>query len=174
MSDSHDPAAGDLAAALDAHVALTRDLVEVSQREQAHLLAYEVPQLASSTDEKRVLLSQLQANEARVAAALSHAAGTLGVEVPTVTRVAERLPEPGAARLRELVSCLQALTATLHELQSVTLVHADRGSRFVRAYAALLRGVDTSLGAASGTETYTQSGKRRPVTVPGGTLARQA
>ena len=173
-----DTAAGDLAAALDAHVMLTRDLVEVSQREQAHLLAYEVPQLGSSTDEKRVLLSQLQANEARIAGALSDAGALVGLDLPgsklTVSILADHLPPPGSERLRGLVSCLQSLTATLHELQSVTLVHADRGSRFVRAYAALLRGVDTSLAVASGTETYTNSGKRRPVTIPGGTLARQA
>ena len=160
--------------ALEAHVALTRDLVEISQREQAHLLAFEIPQLTSSTDEKRVLLSQLQANEARLSQHLAAAGEQHGVAQATVSALAAVIDASAGERMLELASCVRSLTASLHELQSVTLVHADRGGRFVRAYASLLRGVDSSLPAAPGTETYDSGGKRRPATIPGGTLARRA
>ena len=43
-----------LEAALDDHVNRMRQLVELSQREQQHLLAFEVRQLVSCTEEKRV------------------------------------------------------------------------------------------------------------------------
>ena len=170
------PATQNLCDALDRHVSLMRELVELSQSEQQHLLAFEVRSLVGCTEEKRLLTGQLEASERAIRDGLAAAANALELPEPntlTVTQLCDHVDEETGQTLKDAVACLQALAATLRELQGMTLVQAERGQRFVRAYAALLRsGAPESNDASS--DLYTAKGRARVVTMPRGTIARNA
>lgn len=153
-----------------------RDLVELSQQEQQHLLAFEVRSLVDCTEEKRALTGQLEASEQSIRDGLSAAAGDLGIEHSstfTVTQLCEHVDDATGATLTDAVTCLQALAASLRELQGMNLVQAERGQRFVRAYAALLRS-STGDSENSSSDLYTAKGRARAVSIPRGTIARNA
>ena len=136
------PATQILCDALDRHVSLMGELVELSQREQQHLLAFEVRSIVDCTEEKRLLTGQLELSERRIRDSLVAAAEAQNLPEPntlTVTQLCQHLDKATSEALLASVGCLQALAASLRELQGMTLVQAERGQRFVRAYAALLR-----------------------------------
>ena len=162
--------------ALERHVTLMRDLVELSQQEQQHLLAFEVRSLVDCTEEKRALTGQLEASERSIRDGLSAAAGEIGLEHSstfTVTQLCEHVDDATGAILTDSVTCLQALAGSLRELQGMNLVQAERGQRFVRAYAALLRS-STGDSENSSSDLYTAKGRARAVSIPRGTIARNA
>ena len=162
--------------ALDRHVTLMRDLVELSQREQKHLLAFEVRPLVGCTEEKRLMTGQLETSERRIRSGITAAATALELPTPTtmtVTELCEHLDPETQDTLKASVACLQALAATLRELQGMTLVQAERGQRFVRAYAALLRSGTADVEDAS-SDLYTAKGRPRTAAMPRGTIARNA
>lgn len=170
------PAIQTLCDTLDRHTALMRELVELSQREQQHLLAFEVRGLVGCTEEKRALTGQLENSERNIREGLTSAAQALKLEhssTLTVTQLCEHVDEATGTTLTDAVTCLQALAGSLRELQGMNLVQAERGQRFVRAYAALLRSsaVDTE---NSSSDLYTAKGRARAVTIPRGTIARNA
>ncbi len=151
-----------LCVALDDEVALMRELVDVCQREQAHVLAFETPQLSACVAEKLALSKRLQAHE-RVCRRLMHeVAVDLGVSPGadlTVTSLSLRLPEPGRNELLERATCLRSLGSALRELQAMTTLLTARGTDVVRACLDGLSGV-----GASGTallDTYTAQGRKR-------------
>ena len=166
-----------LASALDAHIMLMRDLVEVSQREQQHLIAFETRALAACTEEKRVLMSQIAASEASVRQALdeSYAAFELTPEgeEQTITELVGALPEARREELSARTSQLRSLTGSLQELQAMSLVHAERGLLFVKAYTSLLKSVQ---GEESDEPNvlYDSTGRARREPAPGSTVSRNA
>ncbi len=91
----------------------------------------------------------------------------------TVTQLCQHVDDETNQILADAVACLQALAASLRELQGMTLVQAERGQRFVRAYAALLRSGTPEANDAS-SDLYTAKGRARAVTLPRGTIARNA
>ena len=162
--------------ALERHVTLMRELVELSQAEQQHLLAFEVRSLVDCTEEKRALTGQLETSERRIRDGLSGAATELKLEhasTYTVTQLCDHVDDATATVLQDAVACLQALAASLRELQWMNLVQAERGQRFVRAYAALLRS-STGDSENSSSDLYTAKGRARAVSIPRGTIARNA
>tara|TARA_B100000530_G_C15723094_1_gene394698 strand:+ start:149 stop:670 length:522 start_codon:yes stop_codon:yes gene_type:complete len=162
--------------ALERHVTLMRELVELSQAEQQHLLAFEVRSLVDCTEEKRALTGQLETSERRIRDGLSGAATELKLEhasTYTVTQLCDHVDDATATVLQDAVACLQALAASLRELQGMNLVQAERGQRFVRAYAALLRS-STGDSENSSSDLYTAKGRARAVSIPRGTIARNA
>jgi flagellar biosynthesis/type III secretory pathway chaperone len=162
--------------ALERHVTLMRELVGLSQLEQQHLLAFEVRSLVDCTEEKRALTGQLEASERDIRDGLTAAASELQLEhssTLTVTQLCEHVDDATGTILTEAVLCLQALAASLRELQGMNLVQAERGQRFVRAYAALLRS-STGDSENSSSALYTAKGRARAVTIPRGTIARNA
>ena len=170
------PATHSLCDALDRHVSLMRDLVELSQREQRHLLAFEVRPLVDCTEEKRLMTGQLENSERSIRDGITAAAMALKLPNPstlTVTQLSEHLDDEARDTLSTAVTCLQALAASLRELQGMTLVQAERGQRFVRAYAALLRSGNNEADSAA-SDLYTSKGRPRTVAMPRGTIARNA
>jgi flagellar biosynthesis/type III secretory pathway chaperone len=162
--------------ALERHVSLMRELVELSQSEQQHLMAFEVRSLVGCTEEKRLLTGQLETSERRIRSSLVDTAQALNLPEPqtlTVTQLCQHVDDETNQLLTDSVACLQALAASLRELQGMTLVQAERGQRFVRAYAALLRSGAPEADDAS-SDLYTAKGRARAVTVPRGTIARNA
>ncbi len=166
----------DLCIALERHVTLMRELVELSQQEQQHLLAFEVRGLVGCTEEKRALTGQLESSERSIRDGLTAAAENLRLadsNTLTVTQLCEHVDDETKTILTDAVNCLQALAASLRELQGMTLVQAERGQRFVRAYAALLRS-GSGEGEDASSDLYTAKGRARAVTIPRGTIARNA
>ena len=164
-----------LEAALDDHVNRMRQLVELSQREQQHLLAFEVRQLVSCTEEKRILTGQLEQSEHAIREQLELCGHAIEAERPqavTVKDVCEHISPTSREALESRVTCLQALAGSLRELQGMTLVQAERGQRLVRAYASLLRSNNDAPQAAVSGDLYTAKGRPRAVAMPRGTIAR--
>ncbi|MGM0578348.1 MAG: flagellar export chaperone FlgN [Myxococcota bacterium] len=166
-----------LADALDGHIALTRQMVEIAQREQQHLIAFEPQALAGCTEEKRALMAQLEASAASVQATLEETARHEGLAAEgdglTVRALCEHLAPARREPVETRAECLRALSSSLRELQAMTLVHAERGMRLVRSYGALLRSEDPA-AATEPAGLYNASGKRRPEPVSGGTVSRNA
>lgn len=174
MSNAEAVTAG-LEAALDDHVNRMRELVELSQREQQHLLAFEVRELVSCTEEKRALTAQLERSEHGIRQELEACGVVLGLERPrttTVKDVSDRCSAEAQQALASRVTCLQALAGSLRELQGMTLVQAERGQRLVRAYASLLRSNHNAPEASVAGDMYTAKGRPRAVAMPRGTIAR--
>ena len=154
VSRSTTDPAPDAVAALKAALRLQRetllDLVQVSQNEQANLIAFDIKELSRSTARrnevltalaKRQLLSQNAFNQARMSSDR------------TVTELADRLED---GELMDLVSALRSLTEAVSELNAMTKFHAERSAGTTRAYAALLTRGRRNGAAPS---TYNRSGK---------------
>jgi flagellar biosynthesis/type III secretory pathway chaperone len=168
------PAAQALSGALEGHIRLMRDLIEVSQKEYAQIIAFEHRNLSMSTEEKRALLSQLEASEAQIGAVLRDCSTELGLDSvePTAAVVASATDGEIRKGLDDQVTCLRALSESLRELQAVSHFHAERGLKLVRSYTALLRGHDPS--CHEGGETYTPTGRARRAPLPSQTVTRNA
>jgi hypothetical protein len=167
-------AAQALSGALEGHIRLMRDLIEVSQKEYAQIIAFEHRSLSMSTEEKRALLSQLEASETGVGTLLRQCSAELGLETaePTAAEVASATDGALREGLEDQVTCLRALSESLRELQAVSQYHAERGLKVVRSYTALLRGHDPTCHEAG--ETYTPMGRARRARLPSHTVTRNA
>ena len=163
-----------LSEALEGHIRLMRDLIEVSQKEYAQIIAFRHRDLSMSTEEKRALLGQLEANETSIVSLLRQCATDLGLEIsdPTASNIAVATEGALGERLSAQVTNLRALNESLRELQAVSQYHAERGLKMVRSYTALLRGHDPE--SAGGGETYTPTGRARRVALPSQTVSRNA
>lgn len=165
-----------LSDALDGHIALMKDMVEVSQHEQAQLIAFQPSKLATSTEEKRVLMVQLEASEACVRGHLTSAGQAVGlqsVDEHTLRLVGDRLEGPDRDAVLGRASTLRSLSESLQELQAMSLVQAERGLRLVRAYATLLRSAGGAQELES-SELYSSDGRARREAIPTTTVSRNA
>lgn len=156
-----------LCVALDDEVALMRELVDVCQREQAHVMALEGRELTVCVAEKLALSKRLQTHEGVCRQLMNEVAADLGVTPGadlTVTSLALRVPEPERNALLERATCLRSLGSALRELQAMTTLLAARGTDVVRACLDGLSGLGTSGSALL--DTYTAHGRKRlePIT----------
>ena len=135
-------------------------LVEVAQREQKHLIAFEPDALQACNNERAELL-ELQANlELSVRALMSKTREELGLEqqeAPTLTRLAKVISGKTRMAIEERCTCIEALAGTLRELHSMNAVHAERGLKTVRGYLRTLTGAVEGRRAT----TYTAKGRTR-------------
>jgi len=107
-------------------------LVEVTQEEQAHLIAFDIQALTDATTRRMSAMAVVA--ERQHATRQAFDAARLPTD-STVTALAERLADD---ELGQLASSLRALAGALSELNTLTQVHAKRSSGMTRAYAALL------------------------------------
>ena len=163
-----------LTEALEGHIALMQDLIEVSQREYAQIIAFEHRELSVATENKLSLLAQLEANEVAISELLRRHAVELGLEqeLPTANEVAGALTGPERETITSQVTSLRSLTQSFRELQAVSQLHAQRGLNVVRSYSALLRGQDPD--RFQGTDSYTSRGRVRRESLPSKTVSRNA
>ena len=135
-------------------------LVEVAQREQKHLIAFEPDALQACNNERAELL-ELQANlELSVRALMNKTRDELGLEkqdAPTLTRLAKAVSGKTRIAIEERCTCIEALAGTLRELHSMNAVHAERGLKTVRGYLRTLTGAVEERRAT----TYTAKGRTR-------------
>ena len=156
---------------LDRHIELLKSLVDLSQREQQHLITFEPKALVDITETKAGVAIELQASEGDLRQALENLAREVSLpedEELTMTAVIALTRGQEQSRLHERASLVRSLAANLHELQSVSLVHAERGMKLVQQYTALLRQTDAD--PQSGT--YTAQGRTAKKSMPTKTLSR--
>ena len=161
-----------LSEALSGHIELLKSLVDQSQREQQHLIAYEPRLLASLAEEKAATVMQVQRSEEGLRIALNALAEDVGHpadEEMTLTAVIGRTTGEAQAQLHEQAYLLRSLAESLRELQAVSLVHAERGLRVIRQYSSLLRHVDPE---AEGEPVYTAQGRKLNKPLPPKTLSK--
>jgi flagellar biosynthesis/type III secretory pathway chaperone len=163
-----------LSEALEGHIGLMRDLIEVTQQEYAQIIAFEHRELSVATEHKLSLLAQLEANEVAIGELLRVSATQLEMEMenPTATQVASALTGTTREQITSQVTRLRALTESFRELQAVCQLHAQRGLTVVRSYSALLRGHDPD--RFQGTDSYTSMGRVRRESLPSKTVSRNA
>ena len=163
-----------LSEALEGHIGLMRDLIEVTQQEYAQIIAFEHRDLSVATEKKLSLLAQLEANEVAIGELLQQHATQLGLEQenPTASQVANALPVAAREQIMGQVTRLRSLTESFRELQAVCQLHAQRGLTVIRSYTALLRGHDP--GQFQGTDSYTSRGRVRRESIPSKTVSRNS
>ncbi len=145
---------------LDHLKSILSDLVEVAQREQRHLIAFEPDAIQQCNAERAQLLEDQEVVEVRVRNSMELVRREMkidGDKAPTLVKMADFLPIPMQKVLRERCACLQALAGTLRELHSMNALHAERGLRTVRGYMQMLAGSAKDAGA----QTYTARGRSR-------------
>jgi flagellar biosynthesis/type III secretory pathway chaperone len=138
-------------------------LVDVAQREQSHLIAFEPARLNICNDERAELLAQQREAEDEIREHMATLRETLGVEesdTPTLLSLTPYLEDSLQTTLIERADCLKALSGTLQELHRMNAVQAERGLKTVRSYLSLL--VDTARGDT--TPTYDAKGRSRRTT----------
>jgi flagellar biosynthesis/type III secretory pathway chaperone len=156
---------------LDAYIEVMRALVECSQHEQQHLLAFEIGDLQSCLARKRTLVDQIATIDAQMRRDTETLRSVLDVDhgqASTIKSLVQHIPEGMRESTETRRVALRALAQSLEELQRISLVHADRGLKTVRAYASLL----SSHGQAPSGETYTQTGQSRRAASQPGVLSR--
>ncbi len=139
------------------------DLVEVAQREQRHLIAFEPEALQSCNSERAELLDRQQELEVSIRAQMVRARNELGLEeseAPTLRKLARTISGKTQETLEERCTCIEALAGTLRELHGMNALHAERGLKTVRGYLQVLTG---AVKRNRGT-TYTAAGRRRSET----------
>ena len=163
-----------LSEALEGHIGLMRDIIEVTQQEYAQIIAFEHRELSVSTEKKLSLLSQIEANEVAIGELLCLSAEKLGMELekPTASQVAEALSGALGEKIAGQVTSLRSLTESFRELQAVCQLHAHRGLTVIRSYSALLRGHDPD--RFQSTDSYTSRGRVRRESIPSKTVLRNA
>jgi flagellar biosynthesis/type III secretory pathway chaperone len=161
---------------LDSHITKLRELVDAAQREQQYLIAFEVQNLTLCTAQKRTLIAQLERSGLAIATELQSLMPSLGVQEPkdfTLAKFALHLHEDMRHELGSRTECVKALIASLNELQNMTLLHAERGVRFTRAYVNLLRSTNSQI-SSSGPGLYTVHGETRREAITCSTISRNA
>ena len=160
-----------LEVALGAQIEILRALVEVAQREQQHLIAVETEQIHLCVDRRRTLLANLDlANNTTEHAvdALREACAVSEQEAPTLFSLLGHLQPGHREQLRERCACLESLAQALGELNSINMVHAQRGMRIVRSYNALL----ADNGQVQTSDVYTKTGRTLRTNHASGVFAR--
>jgi flagellar biosynthesis/type III secretory pathway chaperone len=148
----------DLLEALARLTTILNGLVDVAQREQSHLIAFEPARLNACNDERAELLAQQRETEQNIRAQMDNLRASLGIEeseTPTLMSLAPHLDEDTQRALSERAECLKALSGTLQELHRMNAVQAERGLKTVRTYLSLL------VEAARDDETPTYDAKGR-------------
>lgn len=143
---------------LDGHVEVMTHLVACAQAQQRSVIAFDMDELASSTEAMRHHCASMERAERRTLEAARAVAQSLDVgpdQAPTLTALAGHLQLPERQELVTRTSKLRALGGALHELNAMTAVQAERGLLTVRAYAAML----TPDGPPS--RTYTPYGRTK-------------
>ena len=156
---------------LDRHIELLKSLVDLSQREQQHLIAFEPKAMVELTEAKAGVAIDLQASEGSLREALEALANEVNLpedQELTMTAVIALTRGQDQVRLHERASLVRALAENLRELQAVSLVHAERGVKLVQQYTSLLRRTDAE--PTSGT--YTAQGRTAKKSIPTKTLSR--
>ena len=150
----------DLLNTLERLTTILNGLVDVAQREQSHLIAFEPARLNVCNDERAELLAQQRETEREIRTQMQRLRESLGVEeseTPTLMSLAPLLGESAQQTLSKRADCLKALSGTLQELHRMNAVQAERGLKTVRSYLSLL--VDTARGET--TPTYDARGRSR-------------
>lgn len=148
----------DLLEALARLTTILNGLVDVAQREQSHLIAFEPARLNVCNDERAELLAQQRETEQDIRAQMERLRASLGVEeseTPTLMSLAPHLDEDTQCALSERAECLKALSGTLQELHRMNAVQAERGLKTVRSYLSLL----VESARADATPTYDAKGR---------------
>ncbi len=143
---------------LDEHVAVMTHIVACAQAQQRSVIAFDMVELASSTEAMRHHCASMERAERRTLDAAREVARSLDLSpktAPTLTALADHLPQVEGAALTQRTSKLRALGGALQELAAMTSVQAERGLTTVRAYVAML----TPEGEHA--RTYTPRGKAR-------------
>ena len=135
-------------------------LVEVAQREQRHLIAFEPDALQACNNERAELLETQEELEGTIRALMTKARKELGLDAedaPTLVRLAKRISGKTRQMIEERCTCIEALAGTLQELHSMNALHAERGLKTVRGYLHMLTGSIRERRAT----TYTAKGLTR-------------
>jgi flagellar biosynthesis/type III secretory pathway chaperone len=160
-----------LGVALSAQIEILRALVEVAQREQQHLIAVETDNIHVCVERRRTLLENLETANGSTEHAVDALRETLNLDkqkVPSLSSLLRHL-EPGHRdQLNERCACLESLAQALGELNSINMVHAQRGMRIVRSYNALL----ADNGRVQTVDVYTKNGRTSRAKHSPGVFAR--
>jgi flagellar biosynthesis/type III secretory pathway chaperone len=136
------------------------NLVEVAQREQRHLIAFEPEALQACNNERAELLETQEGLEGSIRALMEKARNDLGLEsdeAPTLVKLAKQISGKTREIIEERCTCIEALAGTLQELHSMNAFHAERGLKTVRGYLHMLTGSIRERRAT----TYTPKGRTR-------------
>lgn len=131
-----------LLAVMDEQVALLADLLDASQREQRHILAFEPKLVGAVVEEKKALIERERDLEERRQEAVGAVLESLGVDeadVPNVWALVPLVPQSRRSAFEDRCNELRALVDSLRELQAVSLVHAERGLDWIQGYLGKLR-----------------------------------
>ena len=135
-------------------------LVEVAQREQRHLIAFEPEAIQACNNERAELLETQEYIEGQIRSNMNHTRKDLGIDVeeaPTLKKLARVISGKTREEIEARCTCVEALAGTLRELHAMNALHAERGLKTVRGYLRMLTG---SIKQRRGT-TYTQKGRTR-------------
>lgn len=157
--------------ALEQHIEILKSLVELSQREHQQLIAFEPGPLAQTTEAKAAVATELSNSESQLLTTLQAVAQEVGYpkdQELVLSQVLQLVIGPDREALRERATILRSLGESLAELQAISLVHAERGLKAVRAYTSLLR----SHNGEEEEGVYTSQGRPRRIPLPTSTLTR--
>lgn len=152
-----------LTASIEAQVSATRDLVEATQAEQAHLLAFDVPSLSAATTRRIGLIDVVERCNTATRAAFEAARNGH----PDAVNVRALAHLVGDVHLADRANALRALTAALVELNAITMVHTKRSVGTAKAYAALLTRGPAGITAGAA---YTRTGRATLNSAAGGRI----
>ena len=158
--------------ALDQHIEILKSLVELSQQEQQQLIAFEPGPLSETTEAKSEVAAALSNSEIRLRSTLETVAAEAGYpkdQELVLSRVLELVTGPELEALTSKAALLRSLAGSLSELQAISLLHAERGLKAVRAYTSLLR---SHSGGEEEEGVYTSQGRPRRIPLPTSTLTR--
>jgi flagellar biosynthesis/type III secretory pathway chaperone len=158
--------------ALDQHVEILKSLVELSQREHQQLIAFEPGPLSATTETKSEVAEALSNSESRLRATLEVVAMDAGYpkdQELVLSQVLELVMGPERDALMSRATLLRSLAESLSELQAISLLHAERGLKAVRAYTSLLRSHNEEEEEG---DRYTSQGRPRRIPLPTSTLTR--
>jgi flagellar biosynthesis/type III secretory pathway chaperone len=154
--------------ALADHITVIRELVDIAQREQQHLIAFETEPLEACLTTKQAMVERANVAERRTRDATTKVRVLSDVsveEASSLRHLASRLPGEMGRETLDRCSRLRSLAQTLDELQAISAVHAERGLNVVRAWTNLLT---TSADAGA----YGSDGRRSNRPVSPGIISR--
>ena len=160
-----------LEVALGAQIEILRALVEVAQREQQHLIAVETDQIHVCVERRKTLLANLDVANSTTEHAVDALRNELTLskeKAPTLSSLLRFLQPGHREQLSERCACLESLAQALGELNSINMVHAQRGMRIVRSYNALL----SDNGHVQTAGVYTKTGRTLRANHAAGVFAR--
>lgn len=144
-----------LATAHDLRCALEREVTR-AQREREVLRTLDSDQLFAGASARATFNAEVARLESALAAALSRAAGAMGLSEVTIHRLALRAPA-GAAELSRVLADIRALAGALAELDRLNLMLAGRALACVQGYLTALNPAPTAYdrrGARTGSPAH--------------------